>query len=58
MVAEMPRMLRCRYIDREELMAGRWADSITALLTQPKPPERVAVDGAAVAAETILALIE
>jgi UDP:flavonoid glycosyltransferase YjiC (YdhE family) len=57
MVAEMPRMLRCRHIDREALVAGDWADSITALLAQPEPPERVAVDGAAVAAETILDLV-
>jgi UDP:flavonoid glycosyltransferase YjiC (YdhE family) len=57
MVAEMPRMLRCRHIGREELVAGDWADSITALLAQPEPPERVAVDGAAVAAETILDLV-
>ena len=57
MVAELPRMLRCRHIDREELVAGNWADSVAAVLAQPDPPERVAVDGAAVAAEAILDLI-
>ena len=53
-VAEMPRVLRCRYISQEDLLAGRWADAIDALLAQPAPPERPAVDGADVAADEIL----
>jgi hypothetical protein len=56
-VEEMPRVLRCRYISQEDLLAGRWADSIDALLAQPAPPEQARVDGAAVAAETIVNLI-
>src|SRR5262249_34267635 len=36
-VAEMPRVLRCGYIAHEDLMAGRWADAIAALLAQPAP---------------------
>ena len=35
-VAEMPRVLRCRYISQEDLLAGRWADAIEALLAQPR----------------------
>ena len=50
-VAEMPRMLRCRYLSQEDLLAGRWADAIDALLAQPAAPETPAVDGAAVAAD-------
>ena len=49
-VAEMPRVLRCRYISQEDLLAGRWADAIDALIAQPAPPERPAVNGADVAA--------
>jgi hypothetical protein len=52
-VAEMPRVLRCRYISREDLLAGRWADSVDAVLAQPAPPENPRVDGAEVAAELI-----
>jgi L-arabinokinase len=53
-VAEMPRVLRCRFIAQEDLLNGRWADAISALLAQPIPPERARVDGAEVAASMIL----
>jgi L-arabinokinase len=55
-VAEMPRMLRCRYLSHQDLFAGRWADAIDALLVQPAPPERPAVDGAAIAAQEFVAM--
>lgn len=55
-VDEMPRVLRCRYISQEDLLAGRWADAIDALLTQPGPPERPRVDGAEIAADEIMRL--
>jgi len=53
-VAEMPRVLRCRYISQEDLLAGRWADGIDALLAQPGPPEQARIDGAEVAAHFLL----
>lgn len=56
MVAEMPRMLRCRYFAQDDLLSGNWTGAIDALLAQPEPPERPRVDGARVAAEAILAL--
>src|SRR6185437_13555385 len=49
-VAGMPRILRCRYISQEDLLAGRWADAIDALLAQPAPPDHARIDGAAIAA--------
>jgi L-arabinokinase len=54
MLAEMPQMLRCRYLPREDLVAGHWREAIEALLAQPPPAARPRVDGAAVAAEIIL----
>lgn len=57
-VREMPRVLKCRYIPQEELLAGRWKESIDALLAQGDPPEQARVDGAAVAAREILQLLE
>ena len=53
-VAEMPRVLRCREISQADLFAGRWTDSIAALLAQPEPVDRPRVDGAEVAAAEVL----
>lgn len=53
-VAEMPRVVRCRFISQENLLAGRWTDAISSLLAQPDPPERARVDGAEVAAAEVL----
>jgi L-arabinokinase len=55
-VEEMPRVLRCRYISQEDLLAGRWAEAIDALLAQPALVERPRVDGAEVAADAIMNL--
>jgi hypothetical protein len=57
-VQQMPRILRCRYISQEDLLAGRWADAIDALIAQPPPPERPRADGAEVAAAWILNSLE
>jgi L-arabinokinase len=54
LVAEMPRVLRCREIAQQDLFAGRWSEAVSAVLAQPPPPERWRVDGAQVAAERIL----
>ena len=56
-VAQMPRMLRCRFIPQDDLFAGRWAAAVDALLAQPAPPERPRIDGADVAAERLLATL-
>ena len=53
---EMPRVLRCRYIGQNDLLAGRWADAIDALLEQHAPVERPSIDGAAVAARYVIQL--
>jgi hypothetical protein len=58
MVTEMPKMVRCRYITQEDLMAGNWTESVTALLAQSDFPDNVRVDGAGVAAEKILGLTD
>jgi L-arabinokinase len=55
-VARMPRVLRCRFLGREDFLAGRWGDGVRALLAQPPPPERPRIDGASVAAGEILKL--
>ena len=55
-VAGMPDVLRCRYISQEDLLAGRWADPIEALVAQPAPPEYPRIDGAEVAVDAIMTL--
>ncbi len=58
LVNALPRYVRARFIDQPALFAGRWQDSLEALLEQPDPPERMALDGAEVAAREILELLE
>ncbi|HXH07065.1 MAG TPA: hypothetical protein VNI83_10790, partial [Vicinamibacterales bacterium] len=54
LVREMPRYLRCGFIDQEALRAGRWRAALDAVLASPPPPERPRVDGAEVVARAIL----
>ncbi len=55
-VREMPRVLRCRSIPQEDLIAGRWSEAVEALLQQSAPENRMEANGDAVAADTILSL--
>jgi L-arabinokinase len=57
-VDQMPRFLKCRYISQDDLLAGRWADAVEALIGQPPPPERPRTDGAEVAAARILGWLD
>ncbi len=58
LVEEMPRYVRARFIDREDLLRGRWGAALDQLLNQPPPPERPALNGAEVAAAEILRVAE
>lgn len=58
LVREMPRVLRCRHITPDALRAGEWADAVDTLVAQPPPPDRLAIDGADVAAAEIAAIAE
>jgi L-arabinokinase len=53
LVREMPRYVRARFIRQDDLFAGRWRASLTALLSQPAPPETLPTNGADVAARAI-----
>lgn len=57
-IEQMPRVLRCRFIDQRDLRAGRWSDAIDALLDEPPPPESLATNGADVAAQEILSITQ
>jgi L-arabinokinase len=56
MTLQMPRVMRTRYIDQEQLREGNWSEPIAALLAQPAPPERLPAHGALVAASSLLGL--
>ena len=53
LVAEMPRYLRCQFIELDALLGGRWRAPLDALRDAPSPPERPPTDGAAVASRMI-----
>jgi L-arabinokinase len=55
MVREMPRVLRCAFLDQESLLTGRWQAALDALHASPAPSERPPTNGATAAAERILA---
>jgi L-arabinokinase len=53
LVSAMPRFLRCRFISQRDLFRGAWRESLEAVLSDPDPPERPALNGADVAAEIL-----
>jgi UDP:flavonoid glycosyltransferase YjiC (YdhE family) len=56
-VAEMPRVLRCRFLAQADLLEGRWGAGVQALLEQPAPPDELAVDGSEAAVDALLGLV-
>ncbi len=58
LVRHLPRVVRSRFISQQDLYAGSWRAHLDAVLAQPAPPERPATDGADVAADTILELLD
>lgn len=57
LVREMPRYLRCAFISQPDLFTGRWRHAIDAAVTQPPPPDTIALDGAEAAADAIEGLL-
>jgi hypothetical protein len=53
LVDEMPKHLRCAFIDHGDLFAGNWQSYLDALLAQEAPSIRPDVSGAAVAADIL-----
>lgn len=53
LVREMPRYLRCAYLDQESLFSGRWRAALDAAAQAPQAPENPATNGAEVIAEKI-----
>ena len=53
LVREMPKYLRCAFIDHDAFFSGNWAPYLDRLLAQPHPQEKPAMNGAVVAAEIV-----
>jgi hypothetical protein len=54
MVEQMPRFMRCEYIDLPSLLAGRWREPLDSLSRTPPPPDRPDTSGAEVIAGMIV----
>ncbi len=57
MVAEMPRYLRCQYLELEAFEAGAWREALRALTETTSTPPPARTDGAEIAAGRIAELI-
>ena len=57
LVREMPRYVRCAFIDQETLRAGRWRDAAESAVNAPPPPERPRTDGAETVADMMAATL-
>jgi L-arabinokinase len=55
LVREMPRYLRCAYLENDALRGGRWRAAVEAAIGAPPPPEQPRTDGADVIADMIAA---
>ena len=58
LVDAMPKLLRCAFISHADLFAGGWAPHLDALLALPEPPTSPPTDGADVAADMLLDILE
>lgn len=56
LVAELPKYLRCAYLDQPALRAGHWRAALEAAVTVPEPPDRPATNGADIIAGMMTAL--
>lgn len=58
LVREMPRFVKCAYLEMEAFGAGRWLEGLERAASQPEPAEQPRLDGADVVAGLILERLE
>ena len=58
LVREMPRHVRCAYLPQAEILRGQWQDALDAVVAAPPAEAPLATNGAAVAAEWIVAQLD
>ena len=54
----MPRYVRCGYLPQAEILRGDWRGALEAVLATPRPTSPLGTDGAAVAADWIVAQLD
>jgi hypothetical protein len=57
LVREMPRYLRCAFLENDALRGGRWREAVEAAIDAPAPPETPRTDGAEVIADMMAARV-
>jgi L-arabinokinase len=57
LVENMPKLLRCTYLEQNELFAGQWTEAVHRVLTQPPVP-RPRTDGARIIAQGLARQLE
>lgn len=57
LVREMPRYVRCAFIDQEMLLAGGWRAAAEAAVNAPEPPEHPPTNGADVVTGMMAAML-
>jgi hypothetical protein len=57
LVKEMPKYLRVKFIEQEQLLEGDWGAALKQLLSQVAPPEKPALNGAEIAAAELLRVV-
>ena len=58
LVHEMPKYVRCAFIEPDELFGGKWDSHLDKLLAQPKLKKKAETNGAEVAAEILLKTLD
>ncbi|MBW2477986.1 MAG: hypothetical protein JRE63_11760 [Deltaproteobacteria bacterium] len=58
LIEGLERYNRCLEIDHDRFLQGDWQDALKTLLEQKQPKESIAVNGAQVAARTLITLLE
>jgi hypothetical protein len=53
LVAEMPKFLRCEFLEQDALFAGRWHEALDRIMSAPAPRERPGTNGASIVASRV-----
>ena len=57
LVREMPRYVRCVFLEQDRLLAGRWRDALDTVLASGAAPEAPRTDGAEVIADRLQRMV-
>jgi hypothetical protein len=58
LVRDLPRFVRSQFIDQHELLSGRVRAALESVAAQPAPPETIPTNGAELAADQLLRLVQ